>query len=83
MATARKPIRVFYSTLTNRFYATRAYRIDAKGIVTVTGEKFDVTDDIANLIDEHGVEFRVKEPVTERNGLRIVGSLGGIAEDRR
>ena len=53
----RLPIRVFFSTLSRRFYATRAYRIDPKGIVTVTGEKFDVTDDIANLIAEHDLEF--------------------------
>lgn len=55
-----KRIRVFYSTLSQRFYATRAYRIDERGLVTVTGEKFDVTDDIANLIDEHEIEFRLK-----------------------
>lgn len=56
-----KPIRVFYSTLSRRFYATRAYRIDEAGLVTVTGERFDVTDDIAGLIEEYAVEFRSKE----------------------
>jgi hypothetical protein len=54
-----KPIRVFFSTLSRRFYATRAYTIDKRGLVTVTGETFDVTNDIANLIAEHNVEFRV------------------------
>ena len=58
---ASKPIRVFYSTLSNRFYATRAYRIDDKGLAIVTGEKFDVTDDIANLIAEYDIEFRPKD----------------------
>lgn len=53
----KKPIRVFFSVLSRRFYATRAYRIDDDGIVTVTGEKFDVTDDIASLIEKHNVEF--------------------------
>ena len=53
-----KPIRVFFSELSRRFYATRAYRIDAKGIVTVTGEKFDVTNEIAELIKRHKVTFR-------------------------
>lgn len=53
-----KPIRVFFSTLTGRFYATRAYRIDNTGFVTVTGEKFDVTNDIAGLIEKHHIEFR-------------------------
>jgi hypothetical protein len=54
----RKPIRVFFSPLSRRFYASRTYRIDANGLVTVTGEKFDVTDDIASLIEKHNVEFR-------------------------
>ena len=52
-----KPIRVFYSVLTGRFYATRAYRIDNAGLVVVTGQKFDVTNDIAGLIEKHGVTF--------------------------
>ena len=58
----RKPIRVFYSVLSNRFYATRAWRevapVDGKHVVEVTGEKFDVTDDIFGLIKQHGIEFR-------------------------
>lgn len=54
-----KPIRVFYSELSHRFYATKAYRIDDKGIVTVTGEKFDVTNDIADLIKRHNITFQV------------------------
>jgi hypothetical protein len=53
-----KPIRVFFSPFSRRFYATRAYRIDERGLVTVTGEKFDVTNDIAYLIEKHQVEFR-------------------------
>ncbi len=53
----QKPIRVFFSQMSCRFYATRAYRIDVDGFVTVTGEKFDVTNDIANLIREHDVVF--------------------------
>lgn len=52
-----KPIRVFFSGLSRRFYATRAYTIDDKGLVTVTGEKFDVTNDIASLIEKHNVTF--------------------------
>lgn len=63
-----KPIRVFYSPLRGRFYATRAYRIkDAgnnKGVVTITGEKFDVTDDIGAAVIEHEVEFR---PVSQES----------------
>lgn len=52
-----KPIRVFYSELSRRFYATRAYRIDDKGFVIVTGETFDVTNDIAALIERHAITF--------------------------
>lgn len=52
-----KPIRVFYSELSRRFYASRAYREERPGLVTITGEKFDVTNDIARLIEEHGITF--------------------------
>lgn len=58
---APKPIRVFFSELSRRFYATRSYRIDDRGIVTATGKKFDVTNDIAGLIEQHKVEFRIIE----------------------
>jgi hypothetical protein len=54
---ASKPIRVFYSVLTQRFYATRAYREIKPGVVEVTGEKFDVTNDIAGIIEREGVTF--------------------------
>ena len=57
----RKPIRVFYSVLSQRFYATRARREGPAGIITVTGEKFDVTDDIAAMIIKHEIEFRPQE----------------------
>lgn len=56
-----KPIRVFYSELTGQFYATRAYKIDSKGRVEVTGQKFNVTQDIARAIVQNGVEFKEKE----------------------
>jgi hypothetical protein len=52
-----KPIRVFYSTLTRRFYASRHYREEGGGLVTTTGEKFDVTDDIARLVVKYGITF--------------------------
>ncbi len=58
----RKPIRVFYSILSERFYATRTYTIDDRGLVTVTGERFDVTDDIAGVVLKHDIEFRPVEP---------------------
>lgn len=56
----RKPIRVFYSELSKRLYASRAYKFH-NGYVEITGEKFDVTDDIGRLIEEHGVTFAVRK----------------------
>jgi len=57
-----KPIRVFYSKLSGRFYASRAYKQVKPGIVEITGQKFDVTDDIAEaVIDEKIVFTKVKE----------------------
>ena len=61
----RKPIRVFFSPLSRRFYATCAYRIDEGGLVTVTGEQFDVTNDIAGLIEQHQIKFRAREEVSD------------------
>jgi hypothetical protein len=61
MRRARKPIRVFYSVLSQRFYATRAWReseANGKRFIEVTGEQFDVTDDIASLIEQHQIEFK-------------------------
>lgn len=52
-----KPIRVFYSRLTGKFYATKHYKINAKGQVLVTGKKYDVTDDVANIITQFQIEF--------------------------
>lgn len=60
-----KPIRVFYSPLSGRFYASRAYKEDGNGLVTITGQKYDVTDDIGGIITKHKIEFtEVKEPTT-------------------
>lgn len=56
-----KPIRVFWSGLSQRFYATRAYKEIKPGIIEVTGDKFDVTDDIARLIIAHDIKFDKKE----------------------
>jgi hypothetical protein len=56
-----KPIRVFYSTLSQRFYATRAWReitaSNGNRLIEVTGEQFDVTNDIAGLIRQHDIRF--------------------------
>ena len=54
---SKKPIRVFYSPLSQRFYATAHYREDGKGHTIVTGEKFDVTNDIAEATIHYEIEF--------------------------
>lgn len=56
-----KPIHVFWSALSQRFYASRAYKEIKPGIWEVTGEKFDVTDDIAGLILKNDIVFTVKQ----------------------
>ena len=58
----KKPIRIFYSTLSNRFFASARYRELDSGIVVITGEKYDVTNQIAALIQEHQVEFSPAPP---------------------
>lgn len=57
----KKPIKVFWSELGNRFYASQHYKIEqldnVRQRVTITGEKFDVTDDIAKAVLENEIEF--------------------------
>lgn len=57
----KKPIRVFWSELGKRFYASQYYKIENvdgnKQRITITGEKFDVTDDIAKAVLENKIEF--------------------------
>ena len=52
-----RPIRVFWSPLTQRFFATCAYKEVGLGVVKCTGERFDVTNDIAAIIERENVEF--------------------------
>ena len=52
-----KPIHIFWSPLSQRFYASRAYKEIKPGIWEITGQKFDVTDDIASLILKHDIVF--------------------------
>jgi hypothetical protein len=59
-----KPIRVFYSILSQRFYASRAYKEVQPGVVEITGDKFDVTDDIAAMVIKHDIEFSSLAPHT-------------------
>ena len=54
---ASKPIRVFWSPLDRQFYASRQYRDNKDGTVTIYGDKFNVTQDIARIIVEEEVTF--------------------------
>ena len=58
MSRRPKPIKIFFSPLTSRFYASRTYKQEGN-VFTITGEKFDVTNDIAELIVRHGIKFQV------------------------
>lgn len=67
-----KPIRIFWSELGRRFYATRAYKevhptknSKRRSHILVTGQKFDVTDDIASAIIKHGITFTKTEEQKE------------------
>lgn len=53
----KKPIRVFYSELSGRFYASQHYKQTSPTIVTITGAKYDVTDDIGAAVTKHDLEF--------------------------
>ncbi len=54
----KKPIKIFYSELgTPKFYATQYYKDRGNGLFEITGEKFDVTQDIANIIVSRDVVF--------------------------
>lgn len=74
-----KPIRVFFSPLSRRFYASRAYKEEANGLVIVTGEKFDVTNEIAALIEQHDVTF-TRRPDADSEGKQDEVSEG-LASD--
>lgn len=51
-----KPIKVFYSELSQRFYASSAYK-EQNGHVVITGQKYDVTNQIAAAILKHDLVF--------------------------
>lgn len=57
----RKPIRVFFGTLSNTFYATQHYRATDLGDGTarfeITGVKYDVTDDILAAFDMNDIDL--------------------------
>ena len=56
------PIRLFRSPLTGRVYATRAYRVCPTGEVVITGQKFDVTDEVLTLAAEITKELGSPSP---------------------
>ena len=60
-----KPIRVFWSPLTHRFYASRAYKEITPDTVLITGQQYDVTDDIASMILKHDLTFSKDAVVPE------------------
>ena len=69
----KKPIKVFYSQLTGKLYASQHYRKDGP-LVTITGEKFDVTTDIGAIVKTYNLQFKarpcIKNHPTRRALLR-------------
>lgn len=65
----KKPIKIFYSELSGRFYATDRYEIDGN-ICIIKGKKYDVTNDIGAAIKKHRIEFR-----------KVGSVVGGAAND--
>ena len=60
-AKARKPIKVFYSQLSGRFYASNQYRHDKNGFYVITGPKDDVTNDIGRAVTHYDIAFSAVE----------------------
>lgn len=60
MSRSKKPIKIFYSELSGRLYASQHYKITPTAVV-ITGEKSDVTNDIGAIIHRHNLEFTEKE----------------------
>lgn len=59
----QKPIRVFYSPLTGRFYASRVYKEYMDGsVVIMDNNKSDVTNDIAAAVVKYGLTFAKETP---------------------
>ena len=58
-----KPIRVFYSELSGRFYASNQYQENDSRVI-ITGEKFDVTNEIEAAIVKHDLVFSEATPST-------------------
>ena len=65
----RKPIRMFYSDLSRKFYASSSYKIvkieGDREFVEITGQKDDVTQQIASLIDAHEITFTVRPMIVK------------------
>ena len=62
----KKSLHIFYSGITDRYYATRSYRLDGNGIVTITGQKDDVTDEIEAIIRERLRQHRHRGALVQR-----------------
>lgn len=57
---SEKPIKVLWDESSNRFYASNRYKIK-DGIVTITGKKYDVTNDIVGALFKYELEIKDKK----------------------
>lgn len=62
-----KPIKVFYSELSKRFYASQHYKQKGDHVV-ITGRKYDVTQDIAQAVVHYDLEFT---PIEEKSAAPV------------
>lgn len=53
-----KPIHIFWSDLSHRFYVSRHYKEISPGNVLITGEMFDVTDELSALVAKYQIKFK-------------------------
>ena len=53
-----KPIRIFYSELSGRLYASQHYKELSPGNFEVTGVKEDVTSQIGAIVHTYKLKFR-------------------------
>lgn len=56
----KRPIHVFFDPLHKKFVATQYYAVAGRGMVALNGPKYDVTQDIADIVKQHD-PFRIAE----------------------
>lgn len=69
-----QPIRLFYSELTGKIYASNNYTIGAAD-VCVVHSKDDVTSEVGRIVTKYRLEFTPVTPDDERQSLSHWGMM--------